>query len=140
MSVLWRAREQLFLSFCSVYVLGAAPIGIHLLARFYNAAGADVIGPDIVADGYLYAFIVALSGIVDSIDDSKKSASMAFLVFSVIASVGNYTAQLDGAVTRPDLAQHLVLFIEVFLPIVVISYARHKLCAVHRAARTSEKT
>ena len=134
LSVLWGVREELFFSFFSVYVVGAAPIAIHLLARFYNAAGIDAVTPDIVADGYLYAFIISLAGMVDSINDSKRSTTMGFFLLAGFAGLSNYTTLLGGIGSHPIIAQASVPFIEVFLPFVGLRYAWYKVFALCRAA------
>lgn len=102
--IIWFIRARATVAFCVVYVLGGAPIGAHLFAVQANEQSSNMcvrFGPVLIADLYLFGFIIAVAGVVDALSLERAATAMVFIVFALITGFGNYSGMLDSVVSHP---------------------------------------
>jgi hypothetical protein len=102
--VLWFIKGRVTAAFLTVYVLGGAPIAAHLFAVQANEQESKTtaqFGPVLIADVYLFGFIIALAGVVDALSLGQASTAMVFVALALISGFGNYNGMLDIVVRHP---------------------------------------
>lgn len=116
-NAVWRERWRIIkhvgwrfvFSLAAPYVLAAIPIVTHLVSILANQGTMDFSAAflsAVIADGYLFAFIMATSGIVDALTLGGEKhwhtpVLVGFIILAAASGFGNYNAQLDVIVTHP---------------------------------------
>jgi hypothetical protein len=129
--------KVLFWTF-TVFIFGAIPIGIHLLASHLNGQAKN---PHtlLVADGYLYAFIVAMTAMTDALVDRKvdrRNTTTTCAVLAVVAALGNLTAQLDIAARDVWSTNAINLLFWPLFAALIVTYGIYKVPTLYGAAKT----
>lgn len=137
----WIFGGKLLFWTSTVFVFGAIPVGIHFLAEHLNGH-AHIAHLLIVADGYLYTFIIALTAMTDAIVDRKedqRNTIVACAVLAVIAALGNLTAQLNVAAKDGWSTNALgLMFWPTFVGLVA-TYGIYKVPTLYGAAKADWK-
>lgn len=88
--------------FLTVYVLGGVPIAFHWAAVKIARQTAHELATAVVSDTYLYAFILSMAAVVDTVTDRGKAnhdnVLVSSMIIALIAAVG-YTTGLIPYVT-----------------------------------------
>lgn len=146
LKVLWFLKGRLIAAFFAVYVVGFIPICAHLFATAANeqlatdnatpVEAAKILsgfGYAIVADAYLYAFIVAMAGCVEAVTASRTTYALVFVVLALVSGFGNYNAMLD-VINRHPIGTMLASPVWVIMIISLVGYGGYKLFSLYGAA------
>jgi SNF family Na+-dependent transporter len=123
--------------FFSVFFGGFIPIAVHLIAVLLNADPTHRTewSRALVADGYLYMFIVALSTVVDALADEQ---SIPAAIFGSVAafSTGAYFGSLTNFIaTHPIVGPPLGALVWLVLPIACLTCATYKILVLYGLAK-----
>jgi hypothetical protein len=131
-----RAAPNLFWWFFSVFFGGFIPIGVHLIAVLLNAnpKEATEFSRAVVADAYLYSFIVALSAVVDALADQRSILAAIFGSSAALAAAAYFASLTNFIATHPIVGPPLAALVWFVLPIVCLPCAIYKMLVLYGLA------
>jgi cation transport ATPase len=98
--IFWHAIVRAFAWMLSVALLAAFPIGLHQLTLMINKATSRTVSDAVVADAYLYLFIVAMAAFIDTSADErlrggKFNLTMTFVLVAMTGAILYFAACID---------------------------------------------
>jgi hypothetical protein len=87
-------------------------------------------------DAYLYAFILGLAGVIDSLgeDDERRNVTLGFGLLAATAGFCNFLTMDDHIAGHPVVGSSLRAFAWILLLVVFLGYGSYKLLALYGAA------
>lgn len=116
----------------TVPVLSSVPIAIHLGAVYVNGIEKEM-PIAIVADGYLYTFILAMTAVTDSLLKDRRVSIVFYMLFALVTGI-LYAATLVNAIADRALAGLHVLMIICLIGL-ALPYASARLIELYGAGK-----
>ena len=139
----WRnAARSVFWWFFSVYVGGFIPVAVHLVAVILNERPNETaeLARAAVADGYLYAFIVAFAAVVEALVDEHSISAMIFGMLAAVAAAAYFGSLVDLIALHPVIRPWLTTSVRFIAGLACSGYAVYKLHVLYVTRRPPSGT
>ena len=133
--VIWFTRGRAIGAFCAVYLLGGSPVGAHLFAVQTNEQASttcEQFDRVLIADVYLFGFIIAIAGVVDALSLGQRGTAIVFVVLALVTGFGNYNGTLDAVVSHP-IGTLLAVPVWAIVGVCAVGYAWFKVLSLYAA-------